>query len=140
MIDKFEGQYRFLSNFWPCTVFYEGMIFPSSEHAYVAAKTLDVNKRAEIAEVETAGQVKRLGRKLVLREDWDEVKLSVMEEIVRNKFLQNPQLAGMLVDTGDEELVEGNTWGDVFWGECQGVGGNHLGKILMKIREELNNA
>lgn len=136
MIDSFTGEHRFLSNFWPAEVELDGIIFPSVEHAYVAAKTLDPEVRAEIRLVNTAGQVKRFGRKLVLRPDWDEVKLSVMEDLVRQKF-QHPELAKLLLATGDEELVEGNTWGDTFWGECFGSGANHLGKILMKVRDEL---
>jgi ribA/ribD-fused uncharacterized protein len=136
MIDSFKGENRFLSNFWPAEVQLLGMKFPTVEHAYVAAKTTDLEKRAEIQKVSTAGQVKRLGRTLTLREDWDEIKLSVMEDLVRQKF-QHPELAALLLATGDQELVEGNTWGDTFWGVCFDVGCNHLGLILMKVRDEL---
>jgi ribA/ribD-fused uncharacterized protein len=136
MIDSFKGENRFLSNFWPAEVMLDGMLFPTVEHAYVAAKTLDPEKRAEIRLVNTAGQVKRLGRTLDLRTDWDKVKLTIMEDLVRQKF-QHPELAALLLATGDQELVEGNTWGDTFWGVCFDVGCNHLGLILMKVRDEL---
>jgi len=136
MIDSFKGENRFLSNFWPAKVVLDDMTFASVEHAYVATKTLDMLKRKEIQSVPTPGQVKRLGRTLVLRPDWDEVKLGVMEDLVRQKF-QHPELAKLLLAAGEQELVEGNTWGDTFWGECFGSGANHLGKILMKVRDEL---
>ena len=136
MIDSFKGENRFLSNFWPAEVELDGMLFPTVEHAYVAAKTLDPEKRAEIRLVNTPGQVKRLGRTLDLRADWDEVKLGIMEGLVRQKF-QHPELAALLLATGDQELVEGNTWDDTFWGVCFDVGCNHLGLILMKVRDEL---
>ena len=136
MINEFKSEHRFLSNFWPAVVTLDDMEFPTVEHAYVAAKTLDLEKRAEIQKVSTAGQVKRLGRSIELRPDWDDVKLEVMEDLVRQKF-QHPELAELLIATGDQELVEGNTWGDTFWGVCFDVGENHLGLILMKVRDEL---
>lgn len=139
MIDSFTGENRFLSNFWPSEVELDGMLFPTVEHAYVAAKTLDLEQRAEIATVATPGQVKRLGRKLVLRPDWEDVKLSIMEDLVRQKF-QDPRLAKVLLATGDQELVEGNTWGDTFWGVCFNVGLNHLGLILMEVRDDLQHS
>ena len=53
------------------------------------------------------------------------------------KVYQNDDLADCLVDTGDQPLIEGNTWGDRFWGVCGGTGMNHLGRLLMEVREEL---
>lgn len=139
MIAEFKGEHRWLSNFWPCTVKYKDVLFPSSEHAYVMAKVephlwpavLDL-----VLEAKTAGQVKRLGRKLPLRPDWDLVKVQVMRDILESKF-SNTGLAAMLLTTGDEELVEGNHWGDTFWGVCDGVGQNWLGRLLMGIRADL---
>ncbi len=139
MIDKFDGENRFLSNFWPAEVHFEGLTFKSVEHAYVAAKTFESNKRFEISQIDSPGQVKRLGRTLVLRDDWENVKVSIMEDLVRQKF-QHPDLAVKLLGTGDQELVEGNTWGDTFWGMCKGQGQNHMGKILMAVREEIRDA
>lgn len=137
MIDSFSGKYRFLSNFFPAKVVYEGVEYPSSEHAYQAAKTLDIPTRLHIAAMETPGETKRAGKKLAIRSDWDQVKISVMEEIVRDKFTRNLTLRQKLIDTGDQILIEGNTWFDTFWGVCNGKGQNHLGKILMKVRKEL---
>ena len=115
-IDKFDGEYRFLSNFWPCTIEYQGIIYPSNEHFYVAMKTTDTVIRVNISKVETAGKVKRFGRELEVRPDWDAVKLQVMEYGLRQKF-SDPQLAKMLKDTGDAELIEGNHWGVMYSGE-----------------------
>jgi len=140
-IDDFNGNYRFLSNFYPCTVEYEGITYPSNEHYYVAMKTTDLNLRREVANVSTPGQVKRFGRAMEIRPDWDSVKLQVMEYGLRQKF-SDPSLAQMLKDTGDAQLVEWNTWHDCIWGvcscpKCGGSGKNYLGKLLMKIRAEL---
>lgn len=136
-ITQFDGKNRFLSNFFSCPVPYEGLIFPSSEHAFVAAKTVDPQTRLNIVVCPSAGEVKKLGRKLQLRPDWEIVKIPEMEKIVRSKFTHNRILGIQLVLTKDAELIEGNWWGDKFWGVCEGVGENHLGKILMKIRSEL---
>lgn len=136
-ITSFDGKYRFLSNFFSCPVPYEGLIFPSSEHAFVAAKTEDPQTRLRIVACPSAGEVKKLGRSIPLRPDWDDIRLGQMEKIVRSKFMHNSILRIQLVLTKDAELIEGNWWGDKFWGVCEGVGENHLGKILMKIRSEL---
>ena len=138
MINSFRDEYRFLSNFWFVDVEFEGIVYPSIEHAYVAAKTLDESKRLEISKVRTPGEVKRLGRSLELREDWEDVKLDVMKELVTKKF-NNSKLKRQLLATKDQELVEGNTWGDTFWGVCRDKGSNHLGKILMQVRQELKD-
>jgi len=137
VIKEFQGEYRFLSNFWPCRVYYEGKKYPSVEHAYQAAKTLDLKKRAMIRKQITPGKAKRFGKTLVLRSDWDEKKLEIMEFMVADKFKNSRKLRKELLKTGRKELVEGNWWGDTFWGKCRGKGENHLGKILMKVREEL---
>ena len=136
-IDSFSGEYRYLSNFWLAAVTYEGKRYPSVEHAYQAAKTLDVGERARIAGLATASEAKRAGRGLRVRVDWEQVKLGVMEQCVRDKFLNHADLGAKLLATGEAELVEGNDWGDRFWGVCEGRGENHLGKILMKVRSEL---
>jgi ribA/ribD-fused uncharacterized protein len=136
-ISFFYGEYRFLSNFWYVDIEFEGLSYPSVEHAYVAAKTLDQETRKIIQQVETPGQVKRVGRSLVLRDDWDEVKLDLMLDFTRQKFASDP-LKTKLLQTGHAYLEEGNSWNDTFWGVCNNVGANHLGKILMQVREELN--
>lgn len=136
MISQFSEQYAFLSNFWPCKINYEGTVYDSAEHAYQAAKSLLPWERQCIAAASTPGKAKRMGRKVTLRPDWDDVKIQVMSDIVSIKF-QDQELAEMLLATGDEELVEGNHWNDTFWGICRGQGTNWLGKILMQVRAKL---
>lgn len=137
VIDKFDGtKYRFLSNFYMHPVMYEGILYPSSEHAYQAAKTLDPVLRKVIANMRTPGETKKAGRRLALRDNWDNIKNGIMLDIVRIKF-QDKILANRLVATFPAELIEGNTWGDVWFGVCNGIGHNHLGKILMLVRDEL---
>lgn len=138
MISKFDDQYRFLSNFWFVPIVMDDLVFPSVEHAFQAAKTLDKNDRVRIAHLGTAREAKAYGRKLKLRPDWEEVKLPIMEELLRKKFAW-PLLRQALIDTGDQELIEGNWWGDRFWGVDlkTNQGQNHLGMLLMKVRSEL---
>ena len=135
-IKGFRGRYRWLSNFWPASVTLEGMVFGTVEAAYQAAKTLDLEHRRTIAGLAKPGQAKRFGRKLKVRDDWQEVKLAVMENLLRQKFA-NADLRQKLLDTGDAYLEESNAWGDRWWGVCDGKGENHLGKLLMSVREEL---
>jgi ribA/ribD-fused uncharacterized protein len=133
----FTGENRWLSNFWPSEVEMDGVVFPSVENAYQAAKTDDKDKRREMATL-TAAQAKKQGRKLTIRPDWETVKLSVMEGLLRQKFAV-PELRQKLIDTGDAYLEETNWWGDQFWGVSHGKGLNWLGSLLMKIRKELAN-
>jgi ribA/ribD-fused uncharacterized protein len=133
-IESFSGDFRFLSNFWPCTINFEGLIFPSVEHAYQAAKTLDLNTREEIRIAKTPGIAKKLGKKVELRKDWNLVKISVMKTCLLQKF-SDETLKFKLLKTTPLYLEEGNNWGDVFWGICNGVGENNLGKLLMQIRD-----
>lgn len=137
-IDNFKDEFHFLSNFHAAYLLYEGVVWPTSEHAYQAMKSKDENQRLNIAMMDLPSQAKAYARTLTRRVDWDDVKLDIMEEIVRCKFAQNPHLADKLLATADLEIIEGNTWGDTFWGVCNGKGENHLGKILMKIRDELH--
>lgn len=138
MIDSFSGEYRFLSNFYQAEVEFEGMMYPSTEHAYQAAKTLDLKSRA-MFQGGTAGQAKRLGQVIILRDDWtnDNVKISVMYAVLLDKFTRHQDLRKQLIATSPNELIEGNTWNDAFWGVCDGKGKNHLGKLLMSIRQEI---
>jgi len=133
-IDKFTGKYRFLSNFYPSVVRVEDTYYASVEHAYQAYKTNDIAERQPFANFKlTAGEAKKLGKKLTLRPYWDEIKDDIMYILILRKF-QNPTLCQSLLETGDSELIEGNTWGDTYWGVCQGKGQNKLGKILMEVR------
>lgn len=136
-ISEFQGAHRFLSNFWPAPVEMDDEIYPSVEHAYQAAKTLDHQARAVIT-AGTAGEAKRASRYFVLRSDWSGVREEIMLRLVRQKF-SHLALKVKLLATGDAELVEGNRWGDDFWGVDlrTGKGENRLGKILMQVRSEL---
>lgn len=136
MIDTFRGKYYFLSNFYPSDIEYDGITYTSNEAAFQAQKVLDHEEKLRFKNLDPR-KAKKLGRRVKLRRDWDEVKDNYMYEICRAKFTQNPDLAAKLLKTGEEELVEGNTWHDTYWGVCNGRGKNRLGKILMKVRSEL---
>ncbi len=136
IIDSFDKEYSFLSNFFPCIIKFDGNDYPSVEHAYQAAKTKNKQEQFKIWQAATPGIAKRLGRKVTLREDWEEVKVDIIREFVHQKF-QNETLRKLLLATEDATLVEGNYWNGYFWGVCNGVGQNWLGKILMKEREKI---
>lgn len=131
-ITSFSGEYAFLSNFWKE---WDGK---TVEHFFQACKTDDDEEQYFIIGAATPGEAKRLGRKATLRPDWEEIKDNDMYVLVKDKF-GNPELKAKLLATGDAELVEGNTWGDTYWGVCRGVGQNKLGQILMRVREELRD-
>lgn len=133
---EFAGEYRFLSNFWPCFIEYQGLTYPSVENAYQAAKMFDIEDRVKFTNIK-ASEAKRLGKVLPMREDWDSTKRVVMFELVWQKFSKNVDLKAALLATGLRELQEGNWWGDTYWGTVNGKGDNHLGKILMRVREDL---
>jgi ribA/ribD-fused uncharacterized protein len=137
MIDSFTGEYRWLSNFHLVDVVYAGVTYPSTEHAYQAAKTEDPAERKPLSDrTLPPGKAKKIGQQVTMSQNWDKIKLSVMEELLRQKF-HNEDLRIKLLATGTQELVEGNSWGDRYWGVSGGRGQNNLGKILMKIRSEL---
>jgi len=137
MIKEFQGDFRFLSNFYLVDIKWQGKIWPSTEHIYQAMKTKDKELQEKMRLCPTPGKVKRLGQSMELRPLWDELKFAFMYTIVNEKFKQNAVLRQRLFDTGEQELQEGNHWGDVYWGVCDGVGSNCLGRILMEIRTEL---
>jgi len=139
MINEFKDEYAFLSNFLMVPVLYEGVWWKSVEHAYQAAKTTDPVWKQRIADAYTPGAAKKLGRQAPLKVFWDINKDRIMEDIVRSKFTNNPELKAKLIATNPHELIEGNWWGDIYWGVCKGVGENKLGKILMKVRAGAND-
>jgi hypothetical protein len=136
-IETFDGDHRFLSNFALAKVEYCGYEYPSAEHAYQAAKTLDPAVRREILAAKSPSAAKKMGRKVDQRPDWDKLKWGIMFDIVWTKFHKNPRLAEKLKETGDAQLIEGNWWGDTYFGVSNGQGANHLGKILELVRETL---
>lgn len=140
MINCFDGKWAFLSNFYWNEIEHEGIVYPTNEHFFQAMKTLDNDERRQIANCLTPGQAKRMGRRVALRSDWESVKEDVMLLGLCLKFADE-QLADWLLETGDEELVEGTTWHDNEWGNCSCPkcidieGKNKLGKLLMRVRD-----
>lgn len=136
MITEFRGQWTRLSNYSLCSVCFDKHIYSSVEHAYQAAKTLDEKEREYIRHLPTPDQAKKAGKLVDIRLDWEAIKVDIMKELLKEKFSQEPEKS-ILLSTGNEELVEGNWWGDRFWGQCPiGNGMNWLGKLLMEIRNE----
>ena len=154
VISSFSGRYRPFSNFykaevwpdwWPQTL----PSFPGNEWLYQAWKS-DPEQSPDrwIKEVElirsseTAREAKFLGGSIPLRDDWEEIKIAVMRYCVQLKFRNHPDLRQLLLDTEDADLIEGNTWGDRFWGatwdkDFGWTGLNWLGTLLMEEREAL---
>lgn len=141
VINRFNGENKFLSNFQASTFFYNGKKYATVEHAYQALKTLDPEEHEKVRNAIAPSQAKKLGKTLTLREDWDQVKTQTMLELLRLKF-QNAFLRCKLIVTHNAIIIEGNTWHDTFWGVCNcskhnGEGQNILGKLLMQVREEV---
>ena len=137
VIREFIDAYAFLSNFYHSPVKYRNLIYLNAEAAFQAQKE-SCEKDKERCTMMNPAQAKLVGRNCNLREDWEEIKEQTMYEIVKAKFTQNEALARLLLATGDAYLEEGNWWHDTTWGVCNGVGQNKLGKILMRVREELD--
>lgn len=143
---KDAGQNSFLSNFAevPGGVMLAGLVYPTVEHAYQAAKTIDLVLREAIRTAPGPKEAKRLGRALDLRPGWDAGKLDVMHVLLERKFAGG-YMARLLIATGHSELVEGNWWHDNVWGdcrcgkrrECQEPGQNLLGELLMAVRHRV---
>jgi len=133
VIDRFSGDFGFLSNFYEASLWHRGKQYRSVEHAYQACKASDEATHETIRNARTPSVAKRLGKAVSLPADWETRKVDLMRELVTEKF-KNPLLRALLLATEDVELVEGNTWNDRFWGVCRGAGLNWLGKILMEER------
>jgi|SRR6478609_889984 len=133
---SFDGEHRWLSNFWPVKIEMDGIIYPSVEHAYQSAKTDDVAIRTVIASTESPGKAKRLAKELIPNnKEWAKVKVWVMFTLLQKKF-RYENLRKKLDSTDGLVLIEGNNWGDTFWGvDVRKGGSNMLGKCLMAIRE-----
>lgn len=133
-INSFNYENAFLSNMYPCKVEYEGLTYTCSEAAFQAAKCKNPADRVKFTELD-GKTAKALGRKIALRSNWNQIRYTVMYNVVYNKFMQNKALYEKLMATKGATLVEGNTWNDKYWGVCNGEGENKLGKILMDIRD-----
>lgn len=136
IISSFRGEYSFLSNFYNAKVEVEGVTYLNSEAAFQAMKCKYYDDRLAFTSLNPS-QAKRRGRKISLRNDWELVKDEYMYKVVKAKFEQNEDLKKLLLKTKGCYLEEGNTWGDNYWGVCYGYGMNKLGKILMRVRDEL---
>lgn len=137
VIHDFRGPYKWLSNFEECIVMFEGQLYPSSEHAFQAAKLISHPDRMPFmcGGGLSCREAKNYGNKIALRPGWNEMRSWVMYTILLDKFTRNAYTLGKkLIATGNAELIEGNPWGDTYWGVCNGVGENRLGNILMEIR------
>lgn len=137
-ITSFSGDYRWLSNFHPCKIKYNGLTYPSVEHAYQAAK-VPVDDRIGFLSI-TAAQAKHLGRRKQCYTDWNYLKVPIMRKLLQIKFAPHSKLADKLIATAPAKLIEGNYWGDTFWGVCRGQGKNTLGVLLMQQRQRLIDA
>lgn len=142
-INSFKGEYAFLSNFFHlastpirCDM---GVVYSTVEHAFQAQKSLDVADRNAIALAGAPGKAKRMGRAVKLRDGWAVIRNDVMWDCLKQKFADE-ELAKLLLATGESQLIEGNTWGDTFWGvDTKRGGANMLGKMLMKLRSEIRD-
>lgn len=138
-----KGDFAFLSNFYTMSPFeWEGTTYPTAEHAFQAAKCARADDRKLFLACSKPSEARALGRRVRLREGWDDARLSVMESVLRAKFAL-PELRRKLLDTGTTKIIHSNNWHDNFWGRCicpmhaRRPGKNHLGYLLMKIRDEL---
>lgn len=141
MINRFTGQYAFLSNFHPCTISFEKKLYKTVEHALQASRTTDPARREFIRKLPAPGKAKHFGDTLPLDPAWEDQKLKIMEQLLQQKF-ENPFLKPLLIATAPEELVFENTWHDHFWGicvckRCVRKGLNHLGRQLEALRDSL---
>lgn len=139
VVTSFQGPYRFLSNFYPTPVTpvgFDDYSFPSVENAYHALKVIGSDWK--FFQRCSPAQARKTGHSMKIRSDWEFVKVQIMEDLLRQKF-QNPLMRDLLKATDTALLVEGNDWGDSFWGFDikKGIGQNILGELLMKVRSEL---
>ena len=128
----FRGEYWFLSNLYPCKIFFNGSTYPCAESAFQAMECVNLNDRKVFSSLDGVS-ARRFGRKVELRSDWEQVKDSIMYKVLKAKFQQNPELLVKLKQI-TETIQEDNTWGDTYWGVCDGKGKNKLGELLMTIR------
>lgn len=134
----YEVEYYFLSNFSAFAVEWMGRLWMTAEHAYQAAKFLEEEIRELIRNARSAHEAKQIAKKYkhLRRDDWDEIKLSVMESILRAKLEQHPEILKKLLLSEGKFLVEDSPT-DSFWGRGHDwKGENWLGRIWMKLRDE----
>jgi hypothetical protein len=136
MINEFKDEYAFLSNMYPSKFTWQGTEYKSVEHAYQASKAKTIEEELYIASLDSPKEAKRYAKTMDVRQSFHSEKEEIMLTLLFCKFHQNPDLLKKLLDTGTQEIVEGNRWNDKFWGFClkTNEGKNVLGKMLMKVR------
>ena len=134
-VTEFRNYFEFLSNMYPSPITLGNVTYTCAEAAFQAVKLQDKNQRHIFAGL-SGKEAKKLGRKVNLRPDWENIKIDVMRWIISEKFRQNSKIRLPLLRVYEDDLIEGNTWGDTFWGVCNGIGQNWLGKILMEYRDK----
>jgi ribA/ribD-fused uncharacterized protein len=140
-IREFKGKYSFLSNFYPSSFIINGITFPTVEHYYQANKADNSEDFFKILNLEKPGETKKAGKKIQICKNWDQIKFSIMYIGLLNKFKQNIDLRNLLIATKEQNIIEGNYWGDKIWGVClkTNEGENNLGIMLMNIRSIFNS-
>lgn len=143
MIGPFSGEYRYLSNFYPAPIAVHGLTYPTVEHFYQASKAATPDGYDTVMSCDSPAGAKRVGRHVEVRPDFEQLKRAFMMQGVLAKFTQHPDLRQSLLSTGEEALVEVNTWGDRYWGavvtsDAFTEGENWLGRILMATRQLLS--
>ena len=133
-VTEFRGTFYYLSNMYPCKIKLGNVTYECAEAAFQAAKLEDKSQRKMFAGL-NGYEARKLGRQVKLRPYWNNVKVRIMNWVIAEKFAQNPTLKLKLLETRGMQLIEGNTWGDTFWGVCNGNGQNQLGKLLMQYRD-----
>lgn len=140
VINQFRGKYYFLSNFYISPFLVDNIEYQTAEHFFQSHKTLHKDEFNWILESRTPSIAKSRGRKVTLRDDWENMKNRIMLEGLYYKFSQNLVLKQSLLDTNNYHLIEGNYWHDNYWGDCYCVkcnnikGKNKLGILLMNLR------
>jgi len=134
-ITEFKDEYRFLSNFFHAPIkIGRHNVYPTNEHAFQALKCVNPDDHGQVMSAKTAAEAKKLGKQVIIKPNWNEIRNDVMFFINMVKYTTHQDLKQRLLATGSRELIEGNWWKDIYWGVCEDVGENHLGKILMRIR------
>lgn len=141
-ITEFRGEYAYLSNFYETPIIFDGLVYGSVEAAFQAQKCAVPAERQQFTQL-TPSQAKRLGRHVILRKDWEDVKDKIMYMLVYSKFVSNPELLRLLLATKNRTLIEGNRWRDSYWGvpvDTYILAQNRLGEILGIVRDELRSS
>lgn len=132
----FNNDYIWLSNFYNTPILWQGLGFLNVEAAYQASKCTNTNIAKQFQNM-SGKDAKSFSKTINIRKDWNNIKFNVMSQLILQKFLTNENLKQQLIQTDNIYIEETNTWNDIYWGVCNGIGENNLGKILMATREYL---